>query len=166
MRPSVHKKRPARVVYLCTERLSALFLDRHGISPACTTPDVQGSGDIRKQEWAFLFNDLENWRAACLRTGLQSRRIGQGRVNLVCFTWLDNHTSYSRKMGFPKVNPYPTMARFTFGDRRVGEVRHAAEIKVGIAGRRGAFAACVLDADIPTLLRRGALEAIGGQLDF
>ena len=47
-----------------------------------------------------------------------------------------------------------------------GEVKHAADIKVGVAGRRGAFTAFVLDADIPAVLREGALEALGGQLDF
>ena len=69
-------------------------------------------------------------------------------------------------MGFPKVMPNPTMARFKFGDGRVGEVKHAADIKVGSAGRKGAFTAFVLDADIPALLRKGVLEALGGQLDF
>ena len=34
-----------------------------------------------------------------------------------------------------------------------------------IAGCKGAFAAFVLDADIRSLLREGALEALGGQLD-
>ena len=40
-----------------------------------------------------------------------------------------------------------------------------ADIKFGIAGRGGAFAALVLGAVIPALLPKGALEAIGGQLD-
>ena len=37
---------------------------------------------------------------------------------------------------------------------------------MGIAGCRGAFTDFVLDADIPALLCKGALEALGGQLDF
>ena len=58
------------------------------------------------------------------------------------------------------------MNRFKFGDVRAGEVRCAADIKVGIAGRRGAFTAFVLGAGIPALLRKGAPEALGDQLDF
>ena len=46
----------------------------------------------------------------------------------------------------------------------MGEVKFAAEIKVGLAGRRGAFAACVLESDIPASLRKGALWALGGEL--
>ena len=37
---------------------------------------------------------------------------------------------------------------------------------MGVAGRKGAFTAFVLDAGIPALLRKGALEALGAQLDF
>ena len=65
-----------------------------------------------------------------------------------------------------KAVPYPSNARFKFGDGRIGEVKHAADIKVGIAGRKGAFTAFVLDADIPASLREGALEALGAQSDF
>ena len=58
------------------------------------------------------------------------------------------------------------MARFTPGDGRVGEVRYTADIKIGIAGRRGALTAFAPEADFPALLRRGAREALGGLLDF
>ena len=44
-------------------------------------------------------------------------------------------------------------------------VRYATDIKVGIARRRCAFTEFVLEADIPAFLRKGALEAPGGQLD-
>ena len=57
--------------------------------------------------------------------------------------------------------PYPTIARCKFGDGRAGEVKHAAEIKVGIARRRGASAAFVSEAAIPALLRKGAFEVLG-----
>ena len=57
-------------------------------------------------------------------------------------------------------------ARAKFGNGGIGEVRSAADIKVGISGRRGAFAAFALYADIPTLLRGGAREALGGHEDF
>ena len=65
-----------------------------------------------------------------------------------------------------QVHLYPSAARFKFGDGRIGEVQYAANITVGIAGRKGAFTAFVMDAEIPALLRKGALEALGAQLDF
>ena len=58
------------------------------------------------------------------------------------------------------------MARFKFGDGRVGEVKFAADIEVGAPSSRGTFGAFLLEADNPALLRKGALEALGGQLDF
>ena len=64
------------------------------------------------------------------------------------------------------MTPYSSSARFKFGHGRVGQVKHAADIKVGPTGRMGTFTAFVLDADIPGLLRKGTLEALGGQLDF
>ena len=68
-------------------------------------------------------------------------------------------------MEFLKVTPYPAMARFKFGGGRIGEVKYAADIKVGFAGCRGVSTAFVLEADIPALLRTGALGALGGQFD-
>ena len=44
-------------------------------------------------------------------------------------------------------------------------VRLAADITVGITGRRATLAAFVLGADVPALVREGTLEALGGQLD-
>ena len=64
-------------------------------------------------------------------------------------------------MGLPRVSTYPAQARFEFGDGRMGDVRFAANITVGIAGAEGNFTAFVLDADIPASLRKGALEALG-----
>ena len=42
----------------------------------------------------------------------------------------------------------------------------ALEIPVGVAGNTRMFTAFALEADIPALLRKGAAEALGGQLDF
>ena len=53
-----------------------------------------------------------------------------------------------------------------FGNGRLGGVRRAADITAGIAGNSGAFAEFVLDKDILALLRKGATEALGGQLDL
>ena len=37
---------------------------------------------------------------------------------------------------------------------------------MGVAGNRGTFTAFALEADIPALLRKGAMESPAGQLDF
>ena len=70
------------------------------------------------------------------------------------------------KVGLPRVSTYPAQARFKLGDCRTGDVEFAADITVGIAGAKGNFTAFVLAADIPAFLRKGALEAMGGRLDF
>ena len=48
------------------------------------------------------------------------------------------------KKGFPRVSTYPACARFRFGDWRLGEVRHSADIPAGIAGNQKKFTACAL----------------------
>ena len=48
----------------------------------------------------------------------------------------------------------------------IGEARNAAGIKVGSAGRRGAFAIFAPGAGSQALLRKGALGVLVGQLDF
>ena len=91
---------------------------------------------------------------------------GGATANLVCFKWLGNHKSRSQRMGIPQVSAFPTMARSTFIDRRIGNVRFVADIKVGTAGRGGTFMAFAAEADIPAFLREGAPESTGGKLDF
>ena len=87
-------------------------------------------------------------------------------ANLVCFRWLSHQSSLLERKGFPRVLTYPAQARFKFGDGRAGNVCFASDIAVGIAGAKGTSTASVLDADIPALLCKGALEALAGQLDF
>ena len=87
-------------------------------------------------------------------------------ANLVRRAWLANHNQVLERLGMEKVHLYPSAARFKFGDGRIGEVQYAANISVGIAGCKGAFTAFVMDAEVPALLRKGALEALGAQLDF
>ena len=87
-------------------------------------------------------------------------------ANLVCFNWLSHHNDLLARRGLPKVVSYPARAMFKFGDGRVGEVCHAADIAVGVAGFKGAFTAFVLDSDVPALLSKGALESLRGRLDF
>ena len=48
---------------------------------------------------------------------------------------------------------FPVCVRIEFGDGLLGEVRYAADITVGIAGRGGTLTASVLEADIPASLR-------------
>ena len=87
-------------------------------------------------------------------------------ANLVCFRWLERHNRLPEEEGGPEVSTYPSSALLRSGDGRLNEVRHAAHIPPSIAGNKGKFAAFVLDADIPALLRKGAMEAMSGQLDF
>ena len=87
-------------------------------------------------------------------------------ANLACFRWLSRRNSLLEQKGFPRVLTYPAQARFKFGDGRAGNVCFAADITAGIAGAKGAFTACGLDADIPALLRKGASAALAGQSDF
>ena len=87
-------------------------------------------------------------------------------ANLVRRAWLANHNQFLERMGMEKAHLYPSAARFKFGDGRIGEVQYAANITIGIAGCKGTFTAFVMDAGIPALLRRGALEALGAQMDF
>ena len=86
-------------------------------------------------------------------------------ATLVCCRRLDHHRLLERN-GLQRVTAYPSKARFLSRGERLGEVRRAADIPAGIAGAQGVFTACVLDANIPALLRESAAEALGGQLDF
>ena len=117
-------------------------------------------GPERSLEQSFL-RDLRDWWAICglaLETG--------AAADLVCHKWIANHNLFLQKLGLPKMLSYSAAARFKFGDGRVGEVKRAADIEVGIPGCKGASAASVLDAEIPALLRKGALGAPGGHLDL
>ena len=48
----------------------------------------------------------------------------------------------------------------------MSDVLSASDIAAGIAGAKGDIPALILDANIPAFLRKGALEALGRQLDF
>ena len=83
-------------------------------------------------------------------------------ANIVCFSSLAHYNWIMGRFGIPRVTTYPSEARFLFGDGRLGEVRHEADISLGSAGNRGEFTASVLDAVIPALLREGAMGGLGG----
>ena len=87
-------------------------------------------------------------------------------ANIVCFSWLAHRNRIVEQRGIPRVTTYPAKARTRIGDGRLGGVRHTADIPAGIAGDREMFTAFALDSDIPALLRKGFMEALGGQLDF
>ena len=87
-------------------------------------------------------------------------------ANLVCLRRLEPRNRHLGKNGRQNVSTYLSVARFRFGHRRLGVVRHAADIAVGIAGNNGEITACVLDADVPALLQKGAAEAPGGGAEF
>ena len=82
-------------------------------------------------------------------------------ANLVCFNCLENHNSHLQQVGIPPKMVHSTTARFKFGNGRIGEARYAADLKVGIAVRRGSIAVFALGEAIPASGSRGALEALG-----
>ena len=77
-------------------------------------------------------------------------------ANLMCFRWLIRHNTMPGRVGLRRESTYPAQVRFKFGDGRMGDVRHAADITAGAAGAKGNFTAFVLDAGSPALLRKGA----------
>ena len=83
-------------------------------------------------------------------------------ANLGCSKWLDRHDSNLERWRVPRAETFPARARFKFDDGRLRGVRLAATIPLGIPGGRGLSAAFVLEADIRAVLRKGALEAVGG----
>ena len=102
-----------------------------------------------------------------LRTGADSVAVldTAATANLARFQWLGHHKKFLGREGFPRISTYLACAPFNFGDGRLGEARYAADPPVGIADCRGKFAASVLEADIPALLRKGVLGARGAQSD-
>ena len=82
------------------------------------------------------------------------------------FSWLARHNRILDRRGNPRVTTYPSQAGFCLGDGRHGQEHHAADFPAGVAGHRGMFTAFALEADIPALLRKGAMEALGGQWGF
>ena len=119
-----------------------------------TTSDVAG-----------LFLVSVEGSARPIRMWLLALDTGATADSVYCY-WLQRQNRLLGKKGRQKVSTYPASARGRFGDGRLGDVRHAADIPACISGSQGNFAAFALDADIAEFLRKGALEALGGQLDF
>ena len=87
-------------------------------------------------------------------------------ANLACFKWSGRRDSVPKKFAVPPALAYPARPPFKFGGGQRGEVRNAADILSGIAGGPREFTAFRMDADVLLFLRKGALAALGGQLDF
>ena len=146
-------------------RSSYSSISTETLAPAQKAGHIGGgeTGSTRDQSFAapidmgdlFLVSQADS--VAVLDTG--------ATANLVRASWLARHNRIVEGYGIPRAPTYPSTARFVIGDGRLGEVSHAADIPGGIAGNKGKCAAFALDADIPALLRKGAMEALGGQLD-
>ena len=136
-------------------------------SPLHVQPPRLTGSDASERPYGHSFSTNLGMRGqfVCARDGSFVVLDTSATANLVRFAWMGNRNLRFRKMGFPKLIPYPTMARLKFGDGRVDQVRRAAGIQVGTVGRRGTSTACVLGVAIPALLRKGALGALRGQVD-
>ena len=84
-------------------------------------------------------------------------------ASLVCRRLPQRRNSLLLKYSVPAAGLYPTAASSTVGNGRQGQVHCAADIPVAVAGRRGTFPS---DADIPALLRKGALATVAGNSVF
>ena len=87
-------------------------------------------------------------------------------ANLVGAKWLEKHNLILRSIGRPQASVREAFASFRYGDGRVGDVHKAALIPIAIAGCTGQFMAYVVDAEIPALLGKEALETLGAHLNF
>ena len=83
-------------------------------------------------------------------------------ANLVGVSWLDTHNAILKALGRPQAKITPAFASFRYGDGRVGDVHRAAIIPIAIVGYTGHFMAYVVDADIPALSGKEALDTLGG----
>ena len=86
-------------------------------------------------------------------------------ANLVGVKWLNNPNATLRSLGRPPAKHKEALASFRYGDGRVGDVHNAAVIPIAIAGYTGQFMAYAVDADIPALLGKQALETLGSLLN-
>ena len=85
---------------------------------------------------------------------------------MVGASWLNNHNAILKALGRPQAKIAPASASFRCGGGRVGGVREAAIIPTAIAGLTGHFMAFVVDAEIPAILGKEALETMGSHLNF
>ena len=80
--------------------------------------------------------------------------------------WLKQHTVLDQRNGSPAADARFAKAKFKFGDGSLEGTCLAADVPLGIVAHLGKFVAFSAKAGISALLRRGALEALGGKLEF
>ena len=68
--------------------------------------------------------------------------------NLARYTWPGRRKNISERRGMSRAETYHACAPFKFADGRLGKVRCAPDISVGIACSRGRYTASELEADI------------------
>ena len=100
---------------------------------------------------------------ACARFKFGSGLLGAARRVADCPVGIAGN--HGRVAAFVLEPVYLVCARFKFGGGLLGAARCVADCPVGIAGNHGRVAAFVLEPGIPASRRKGALEAVGGQLD-
>ena len=79
---------------------------------------------------------------------------------------MEKHNLILRSIGRPQASVREAFASLRYGDGRVGDVHQAALIPIAFAGCTGQFMAYVVDAEIPALSGKGALETLGAHLNF
>ena len=138
------------------------FLDLYGIAGA------RAGGEVSKQEDSG--NNREQSPPSALDLGEQfavmdvdsALFLGTGAdANLAPCTWLGHRNVILARWGLPSAETHPDCARFVF--------RHGycvVDIPIAIAGGHAKSAALAIQADIPAPLCEGAVEALGGRLDF
>ena len=87
-------------------------------------------------------------------------------ANSVGAKWLEKRNLILQSIGRPQAKVREAFASFRYGDGRIGTVHKAAIIPIAIAGCTGQFMAYVVDAEIPVLLGKEALETLGAHLIF
>ena len=109
-------------------------------SIAMETPVEVGSpprsapvGPVRSQEQSFPTTmELGGQFAVTPPESLAVLDTGS-TANSVCYKWLGNRNLFLGKQGFARAGSYPSAAQFKFGAGRIGEVKRAADIIVGMA---------------------------------
>ena len=87
-------------------------------------------------------------------------------ANLAAANWLRNRDAILKALGRPLPKITPAFASFRYGDGRVSDVHWAAILPFATVGYAGHFMAYVVEADIPALPGKEALETLGGHLNF
>ena len=120
-----------------------------------------------KSYWRQSFSTTVDLRGQSLRTCEDSVVVLEtgAAANMARFRRLGNRKFLLGEKGSSRISTYPARARYKIGDGRPGAVRSATGIALGNAARGGTPATFALEADIPALLREGALGALGGQSD-